>query len=197
MQDTASVPSYRQGADRYRQRMMTPPLGWIRARERQLVRALVRPLAGERVLDAGCGAGFDASWLVATGATVVGVDGTAEMVEAARREGLDARVADLCTLELAERFEHALCLGALEFCVDPLQALRRIRAHLVPKARLTVLYPWGGLGSSYRLYHRLRGERVRLFAPADMDRLLHDAGFELEVDVRATLLSRVVQGRKR
>ena len=54
---------------------------------------LVPAVDGERVLDAGCGHGRYAEWLLERGADVVAVDKSAEMVErAARRVGDEATV---------------------------------------------------------------------------------------------------------
>ena len=46
----------------------------------------LRPdVQGLRVLDAGCGTGVYAEWLLSRGATVVGVDGSPHMLAHARR----------------------------------------------------------------------------------------------------------------
>ena len=55
---------------------------------------LLAPVAGERVLDLGCGDGELAIQLVARGCEVVAVDAAPGMVERARARGLDARIAD-------------------------------------------------------------------------------------------------------
>lgn len=68
---------------------------------------LVPDVAGERVLDAGCGHGRYAEWLLERGATVVAVDSSAEMVEHARE-----RLGDRATV-------HRATLGeSLEFADD-------------------------------------------------------------------------------
>jgi SAM-dependent methyltransferase len=48
------------------------------------LRALVPPVAGRRVLDAGCGAGRTTAWLVEQGADVVGIDVSPEQLRLAR-----------------------------------------------------------------------------------------------------------------
>src|SRR4051812_23829259 len=55
---------------------------------------LLAPRKGERVLDLGCGDGVLTAKLVALGCDVVGADGSASMVSAAKALGLDARVID-------------------------------------------------------------------------------------------------------
>jgi SAM-dependent methyltransferase len=52
--------------------------------DRPAVLSLLPPLEGKRVLDAGCGPGVYADWLVRHGAEVVGIDASPRMVELAR-----------------------------------------------------------------------------------------------------------------
>src|SRR5580658_1871814 len=67
--------------------------------ERPALRALIpRSLRGADVLDAGCGSGAQAEWLLGQGAKVIGVDVSPRMIEEARRRcGENGRflVADL------------------------------------------------------------------------------------------------------
>src|SRR5262250_853571 len=60
----------------------------------QPVLDLLQPKPGERILDLGCGDGVLTEKLAALGCRVIGVDGSAEQVAAARARGLDARVMD-------------------------------------------------------------------------------------------------------
>jgi SAM-dependent methyltransferase len=48
------------------------------------LRALLPPVAGLRVLDAGCGGGRTSAWLVEQGAAVVGIDASEELLTLAR-----------------------------------------------------------------------------------------------------------------
>jgi SAM-dependent methyltransferase len=66
--------------------------------ERPAMLSLLPEVEGARVLDAGCGAGWYAEQLIARGARVTAIDGSAEMVSHARRRlggAADVRVADL------------------------------------------------------------------------------------------------------
>ena len=97
---------------------------------------------GERILDLGCGTGGHAIPLAARGHHLVGVDRSAEMLDAARRKaaaaGVDVRFeqGDLRTVRVGERFD----LVAMMFAVlgyqltddDVRAALSTCRAQLEP-----------------------------------------------------------------
>ncbi len=66
--------------------------------ERPATQSLLPDVAGMRVLDAGCGPGVYAEWLLDRGAEVIAIDASPRMVELARertRGRADVRVADL------------------------------------------------------------------------------------------------------
>ena len=61
---------------------------------------LLAPQPGELILDVGCGDGTLTQKILASGARVIGLDASEEMVEAARAKGVDAFVADAQALGL-------------------------------------------------------------------------------------------------
>ncbi|MEO0697837.1 MAG: methyltransferase domain-containing protein [Pseudomonadota bacterium] len=87
-------------------------------------------------LDAGCGSGFFTRAIAKRGRTVLGVDGSSEMVSAAqlRAEGLPVAfetIDDLQTLDLGPRvFDGAICLSVLEYLKHPQRAVRSISSSL-------------------------------------------------------------------
>src|SRR5512140_529815 len=66
---------------------------------------LLAPQPGERLLDLGCGDGALTEKLVAMGCRVVGVDGSAAQIEAARARGLDVHVMDGEHLTFEDEFD--------------------------------------------------------------------------------------------
>lgn len=71
----------------------------------QSVIDLVNPQSGGRILDVGCGDGVLSEKIREAGAIVVGVDDAPDMVEAARRRGIDARVIDACNMTFKAEFD--------------------------------------------------------------------------------------------
>ncbi|MGH7913937.1 MAG: class I SAM-dependent methyltransferase, partial [Candidatus Binataceae bacterium] len=99
-------------ADRYAQHAhFVPALG-------EPVLDLLKPQAGERILDLGCGDGVLTEKITAAGAAVVGVDASADMIAAAQKRGLDARVMDGAKLDFAREFDAAFSNAALHWMRD-------------------------------------------------------------------------------
>ncbi len=84
----------------------------------QAVLDLLQPQRGERVLDLGCGDGVLTEKLVAAGAVVVGIDNAPDMIAAARRRGLDARMMDSRALTFANEFDAVFSNAALHWIKD-------------------------------------------------------------------------------
>ena len=76
---------------------------------------LLAPRAGERILDLGCGDGALSEKIRAMGVEIVGVDGSAEQIEAAQALGLDARVADGQALDFEAEFDAVFSNAALHW----------------------------------------------------------------------------------
>ena len=112
--------------------------------ERPATLSLVPDVRGKRVLDAGCGPGAYAEWLLNQGAEVVAVDVSSKMVELAKvRTGGHAQVhqADLSSslafLE-AESFDLVLSPLVLEYIRDWRRTLGEFHRLLAPDGRLVV-----------------------------------------------------------
>lgn len=92
---------------------------------------LLNPQPGERILDVGCGDGALSEVLLNRGATVVGVDGSPDMVAAAKQRGIDSRLADAFDLPFEAEFDAVFSNAALHWMKrDPDAVLRNIRRAL-------------------------------------------------------------------
>ena len=102
----------------------------------QPVLELLDPQPGERILDLGCGDGALTEKLVSAGCTVVGVDGSADMVQAAAKRGLDARVMDAYHLTFSQEFDAVFSNAALHWMsADPNAVIQGVRRALKPGGR--------------------------------------------------------------
>jgi ubiquinone/menaquinone biosynthesis C-methylase UbiE len=95
------------------------------------LRALLPPLTGRHVLDAGCGAGRNSAWLTEQGADVTGLDASPEMLRRARERvpAASFSVADLAQ-PLAfsdDTFDVAIASLVLHYLRDWTPALSEFR----------------------------------------------------------------------
>jgi SAM-dependent methyltransferase len=131
--------------------------------ERPALQALIpRSLDGAVVLDAGCGSGAQAQWLLDQGADVIGVDVSPRMIEEAeRRCGGKGRflVADLAEplpLEPAS-VDGITCSLALHYVADWSVPLRSFAAALRPGG-------WAVISLDHPFGPPMRGQRGGYFA---------------------------------
>jgi 2-polyprenyl-3-methyl-5-hydroxy-6-metoxy-1,4-benzoquinol methylase len=155
---------------------------------------LAERVRGARVLDLGCvqhdiSAVYSDTWLhqhlVQAARSVVGVDLLADHVSAMRARGYVAVTADVCHLDLGERFDVVVAGELIEHLDDPGSMLTRARAHLEPGGRLLVTTP-----NVYFAYHVLEAwfcepsrrwnpEHVAWYEPFTLTNLLERHGFRV------------------
>ncbi len=102
----------------------------------QPVLELLRPSPGERILDLACGDGVLTEKIAASGAAVVGVDAAPDMVNAAGKRGLDARVMDGLALQFKHEFDAVFSNAALHWMKsDPDAVIAGVARALKPGGR--------------------------------------------------------------
>ena len=133
--------AYDQMGDGYRQHAEDSP--YNAHYDRPAVLAALGPVAGRRVLDAGCGPGFYAAALLSAGAEVVAFDASSAMVDLARtRVGTQAHV-DLAELGAAlpyadQSFDLAVCALVIHYVQDREAAFAELHRVLRPGGALVV-----------------------------------------------------------
>jgi SAM-dependent methyltransferase len=138
-------------ADYARNAAFVPKLG-------DAVLQLLAPGPGEMILDVGCGDGLLTARIAAAGASVIGLDSSAEMVEAARARGVDAFVADAEAMDLERfgQFDAVFSNAALHWMLDPDAVATGIFAALKSGGRF--VGEMGGEGNLATLRRALRDE---------------------------------------
>jgi trans-aconitate methyltransferase len=97
----------------------------------QAVFDLLNPQTGERILDLGCGDGALTEKIVAAGTQVVGVDASPDMVAAAKKRGIDARIMDAYQLSFNSEFDAVFSNAALHWMKrDPDAVIQGVRRAL-------------------------------------------------------------------
>jgi trans-aconitate methyltransferase len=122
---------------------------------------LLAPQPGERILDLACGDGVLTEKIIARGAELVGVDGSADMVAAAQKRGIDARVVDAYQLNFTSEFDAVFSNAALHWMKrDPDAVIRGVR-RARPRCQPECVGGWRP--SSSRSQTACRRKRVRNF----------------------------------
>jgi SAM-dependent methyltransferase len=95
-----------------------------------------------RLLDAGCGSGLALRLAHKRGATVTGLDASAELLEVARERvpTADLREGDLEELPFPDAtFNAATAFNSVQYAADPVAALRELRRVAAPGAEVAVV----------------------------------------------------------
>jgi SAM-dependent methyltransferase len=125
---------------------------------------LLDPRPGEAILDVGCGDGALTEKILERGASVVGIDNSPDMVGAARKRGLDARLMDAADLRFSEAFDAVFSNATLHWVLAKERAARAIWFALKAGGRFGG--EMGGAGNLSRLRQALDDELVaRGFGP--------------------------------
>jgi len=155
---------------------------------------LLEPRPGEKILDVGCGDGMLTARLAALGCDVLGIDSSPDMVAAARRRGLKARVLDASDLAGARglhgRFDAVFSNAALHWMHPMGTVAMGIARSLKPAGRFVAEF--GGQGNVARIrdaIHQALADRGIAAgevdpwyfpSPDEYSALLNGVGFDIE-----------------
>jgi len=159
---------------------------------------LLAPKPGERILDLGCGTGHLTARIADAGATVVGLDHSAEMLSQARAAypQLAFVRADARAFQFNEPFDAVFSNAALHWIKEPQTVVRCVREALRPDGRFVA--ELGGWGNVRAIVAALEVAAKRTGAPfedppwyfprvGEYAALLEEAGLEVRF---ATLFDR-------
>jgi len=142
-------------------------------------------VAGERVLDLGCGDGWMTGELAAHGALPIGVEIAPAAVERARRQhaGLDFRLAEIGgELPVEDNgVDVAWASEVLEHVADTARWLSEVRRVLKPRGRLLLTTPNHSrlrlLVAGIEPYSEPLGDHLHLYSAASLRGVLDDFDF--------------------
>jgi SAM-dependent methyltransferase len=162
---------------------------------------LLEAVAGERILDLGCGDGALTGKIAALGCAVLGIDTSLPQLRAASERGLPVLLMDGQNLCLKARFDAVFTNAALHWMKEPEKVVRGVHRVLKPGGRF--VGEFGGRGNVERIRSALHAAlRRRGIDPKAVDpwyypsaedyaQLLADAGFTvayIELIARPTKL---------
>lgn len=120
----------------------------------------LEPLAGQALLDAGCGAGLVVRLAAARGAVVSGLDASAPLLEVARSRtpGADLRAGEIQALPYDDAsFDIVTAFNAIQYATDPAAAVQQLARVCRPDGQVAIGL-WGDPGrcQTEALFARLR-----------------------------------------
>ena len=117
------------------------------------------PKPGERILDVGCGDGVLTADLMRSGATIVGVDSSANFVTACKAKGLDVRLASGEDLTFNDEFDAVFSNAALHWMPRAAEVAQGVVRALKPGGRFVAEF--GGHGNVAAICTAMRAVGLR------------------------------------
>ncbi len=114
---------------------------------------LLAPVAGERILDLGCGDGTLTARIAESGARVLGLDASESMVTAARTKGVEAVCCAADAMAFSGAFDAVFSNAALHWMKNAREVADRVREALRPGGRFVAEF--GGEGNVAAVHRAL------------------------------------------
>ncbi|MBX2836240.1 MAG: class I SAM-dependent methyltransferase [Gammaproteobacteria bacterium] len=149
----------------------------------------LKPLPNETILDLGCGDGVLTKDIVATGAQVLGIDSSENLLEAARAKGLNVQLMNGESITLPQTYDAVFSNAALHWMTQPDRVARGVYSVLKPGGRFVAEF--GGAGNVAAIVTALLAAlaelnidgraRIPWYFPTVKEHrdLLHSCGFDV------------------
>lgn len=120
----------------------------------------LKPQPNENILDLGCGTGDLTHKIFLTGAKVLGVDNSAEMIETAKTKfpEVNFRQMDIRDLDFDEHFDAIFSNAVLHWVPEKEKAIEKMYSSLNPGGRIVVEF--GGKGNVEKMRGKLRDSLI-------------------------------------
>jgi len=154
----------------------------------------LRPLAGKRALDVGCGAGLLCEPLARLGAQVTGIDAAPENIEAAKAHaakqglGIDYRATGIESLGSEETFDLVTSMEVIEHVTDPALFVRGLARAMASGGLLVLSTPNRTAASRLAMITLVEGlgmipkgthDWKKFLTPEELEALLAGAGLKV------------------
>jgi len=106
---------------------------------------ILAPKAGERILDLGCGEGILTEKIIESGADVLGMDNSAELIEGAQHRGLKVVCMDALEMKFDNEFDAVFSNAALHWMSPLSKVFENVFRALKPGGRFVA--EMGGAGN--------------------------------------------------
>ena len=122
---------------------------------------MLAPKAGERILDLGCGTGYLTNIIAASGAEVVGIDNSLEMIEKASQEypKIEFRIMSATEFHFDESFDAIFSNAVLHWVLDKEKAIDCMYRNLKRSGRL--VFEMGGKGNVEKIVTALNSALIK------------------------------------
>ena len=122
---------------------------------------VLKPMAGERILDLGCGTGYLTSIIAASGATVVGIDNSLEMITKAKAAypAVEFKVQSATEFYFDEHFNAIFSNAVLHWVTEKEKAIDCMYRNLKKSGRLVLEF--GGKQNVERIVTALKGSLLK------------------------------------
>jgi 2-polyprenyl-3-methyl-5-hydroxy-6-metoxy-1,4-benzoquinol methylase len=172
---------------------------WDRLTRRNILHRLefaleaLAPLAGKRILDAGCGSGRFSVAMAARGAEVVGIDLSQSMLELAEALAAENAAASRCRFIQTDLIRHTdgrcfdatVAMGFFDYVLDPLPVLKHLRT--MTRGALVASFParYAFRAPFRKAWLTLHNCPLRFYTRETVARLCLEAGLNCRVLVRS------------
>ena len=180
--ENPSINYFKKQAPVYDERSRRKLWNWLRRRESTALFDLLGSVAGENVVDLGCGSGYYTRLALERSAKhVISIDVTASMVKNLPKQNVTGLVADATTAQLRKSCDKILCAGLLEFVSDPKAVLANARTMVVDSGVMGLLVPVENMWvTGYKMYHACHGITVNTFTEQSLAEAVKSHGWGIK-----------------
>lgn len=170
----------------------------IKYKEKKAFLLLSISLLDKSVLDLGSGTGFYANICKDSGANVLAVDKSAQMINILKEKKLKTKHTSIEDLNLSEDFDFILAMGSFEFIPDLKIGFNKIFQHLKKDGYFILMYPRSGFtGWLYSLIHTFWKCPTKIISTQELIKVANDHKLILHSNYNAGAINNLYVFKKK